>query len=109
MNRAKARRVRVEVVAAPGEASGGLARLEILFKEVLQQIPAEQAEEICEAYMKGRVVMVNLAVSRHGSHCKTAFQTSTYEDPRKNGSSDLTPQNKIMAIHVLEPGAGPVN
>jgi len=91
MKRAKGRRVRVEVTAAPGTASGGLIRLGILFKEVLQEIPAEWAEVLGEDYMKGRMVTVNLMVSSHGRHCKTAFQTFTSEDPRGRRETRLPP------------------
>lgn len=50
-----------------------LGRLRILFKEVLQQIPPDKADELCEQWLAGRDIVFVLRQSSGGRHCKTAF------------------------------------
>ncbi len=56
------------------ESSPGASRLAVLLKEVLQQIPEEQAKKLMDAYMNGKAIVVALAQNSCGSGCKTAFQ-----------------------------------
>ncbi len=67
------RRVRVSV----DESSPGASRLAVPLKEVLQQIPDEDAKALMDAYVSGKAIVVAMAQSSGGSGCKTAFQCAT--------------------------------
>jgi hypothetical protein len=69
----KTRRVRVSV----DESSPGALRLAVLLKEVLQQIPDEDAKALMDAYVSGKAIVVAMAQNSGGSGCKTAFQCAT--------------------------------
>jgi hypothetical protein len=47
--------------------------LRILFKEVLQEMPPELADQMVAGYQAGRNINLILGDSRHGKFCKTAF------------------------------------
>jgi hypothetical protein len=59
---------------------GGLAVLQVLFKEVLQQMPPEKADELAEGYHGGKNIMLVIGVSSYGKHCKTAFGWKLSDD-----------------------------
>jgi len=50
-----------------------LGGLRILFKEVLEQIPPEKADDLRKGYLAGRKIVFILNQSSHGEGCKTAF------------------------------------
>jgi hypothetical protein len=55
--------------------TGGLRVLQILFKEVLQQIPQEEADRLTDAYKRGEPIVFVIAESVHGRDRKTAFMS----------------------------------
>jgi hypothetical protein len=84
----KTRRVRCEV--NPGRErlfhnpDPNVGRLAVLLKEVLQQIPDEQAKKLMDAYMNGDAIVVALAQNSRGSECKTAFQCAIGDTHKAN-------------------------
>jgi hypothetical protein len=73
----KDRRVRVEIGQRgrfEDQEDRDASRLGILFKEVLQQIPGEQAKALVDAYMNGKAIVVAMGQSSGGPGSKTAFQ-----------------------------------
>jgi hypothetical protein len=50
------------------------AALEVLFKEVLELIPEEDAQQMIYGYNHGRTLAVTLGQSRYGPDKMTAFQ-----------------------------------
>ncbi len=53
--------------------AGGLGTLRLLFKEILQQIPPEQANELAEGYRRGENIVLIVGESAYGEDKKTAF------------------------------------
>jgi hypothetical protein len=54
-----------------------LAPLALLFREVLEQIPTNKAEELSAVYRAGKPVVLALFPSRYGMGCKTAISWAT--------------------------------
>jgi hypothetical protein len=57
-----------------------LGALRVLFKEVLQQIPPEEAVKLRKGYMDGKQIFLILRQSKGGPGCKTAFSYTLAED-----------------------------
>ncbi len=62
----KIRRVQLSV-------EGSLSGLGILFKEILQLIPDEQAKKLMDGYRDGRTIELYIGQSSYGKYKKTAF------------------------------------
>lgn len=78
MNRKSGNRtVRVSV---DGVDIGSVDCLSILFKEILQQVPVEDAAKLMKGYYAGRTIVLNIGESAYnitsedGRQCKTAFR-----------------------------------
>ena len=75
------RRARVILEPATGESDRSLGALGLLFAQVLQEIPIEQADELAEAFRNGKVITVAIVENPLGSHRKCAFQWEIAENP----------------------------
>ena len=81
---AKPRRVRFNIEAATGESAYGLGILGLLFKEILEQIPPEQADKLGQAHRDGKIITMNIAESSRGAGSQRAFQWTIIEDARRS-------------------------
>lgn len=57
-----------------------LGGLRVLFREVLQQIPPEDADKLRTGYLDKKQIVFVLRESKSGAHCKTAFSYCLAED-----------------------------
>lgn len=53
--------------------TGSQQVLKILFKEVLEQMPAEEANRLVTGYKDGQNIVLFIGQSSHRHFCKTAF------------------------------------
>jgi hypothetical protein len=60
--------------------TGGLVVLELLFSEVLRNMPQRMADELAEGYRQGKSIKLLLAQSAHGNDRQTAFGAALTED-----------------------------
>jgi len=79
----KPRRVSLNIEPATGESAYGLGILALLFREILEQIPPEQADKLGEAHRDGKIITMNIADSSRGAGSKRAFQWTISEDMRR--------------------------
>jgi hypothetical protein len=70
------RRVRLNV-----ESGDNVRSLGRLLKEVLRQIPADQAKALAKCYVDGKSIIVAMAQSRFGVTSKTAFGCAASDAP----------------------------
>jgi hypothetical protein len=64
---------------------GDLAIFRILFKEVLQEIPEEQATRLIQGYKQGKTIELFLGQSAFGAGRKTAFGCRVSDDQKWRG------------------------
>jgi hypothetical protein len=94
----KKRNVRLDITPADGE-DYGLRTLGILFKEILQQIPAENAAALIKEYKFGMALRFTIFESRGGPHKKCAFSWEVVPDPREpddRGISGMIPMGGVQ-------------
>jgi plastocyanin domain-containing protein len=80
---AKPRPVSLNIESATGESAYGLGILGLLFREILQQIPPEQADKLDQAHPDGKIITMNIADRSRGAGSKRAFQWTISEDMRR--------------------------
>lgn len=77
----KQRRVSLNIEAASGESAYGLGILGLLFKEILQQVPPEQADKLGQAHRDGKPITMTIAESSaRGAGGESAFRWTIGED-----------------------------
>jgi len=79
----KPRRVSLNIEPATGESAYGLGILGLLFREILEQIPPEQADKLGEAHRDGKIITMNIADSSRGAGSKGAFRWTISKDMRR--------------------------
>jgi hypothetical protein len=57
--------------------------LAMLFREILELIPAKDAEKVVDGYQAGAAIELLIWQSSYGSFCKTAFRYRLVQDWRK--------------------------
>jgi hypothetical protein len=98
MKSAKGRRVRVEAKAENGHS--GLGRLAILLKEVLKQIPSEDAERLFEACRNNKSFILHIQENSRGSGYVCAV---------RYGIVERFPTEVMPEIDYLDPDTDPTN
>ena len=59
--------------------------LSLIFKEILQQIPNEDADKLMNGYKAGKTIRFQIGQNSRGRFYKSAFQSSVSEDQTWRG------------------------
>ena len=65
--------------------TGGLGTLRLLFREILQNIPPQQAERLAQGYRRGENIILVIGESTGGSDKQTAFATALTKEQTWRG------------------------
>jgi hypothetical protein len=69
-----------------------VSRVQVLFKEVLQQLDPHVARRMVDAFlMPGRAIELVIMQNSLGNGYKTAFSLQVVDDPRLRGDDATTP------------------